>query len=283
MINLIQGTDSWRSFRKGKVTATDIPVIMMESPYTTQLQLFNRKKGYIPEQETTPAMERGSFMEDFARRKFEYATGVSVNPDVVVSKEYPWLMASLDGISSDRKIVVEIKSPGHKDHSEAVMERVPAKYVGQLQCQMVCAEVDTMFYCSFDGNEIWYFRVFRNEDYIKTMLKKGKEFWDRLQNDDPPPETEKDFRVINEVTFDFMGREYVKAKKEREFLQAREEQLKKDLIEFCNDQSSIGGGLKFRKVIRKGSINYNDIVELKNVDLEKYRKDSISFWNITEL
>jgi len=283
MIDLVQGTESWKAFRRGKITATDIPILMMESPYSTPLQLFNRKKGYILDQETTPQMQRGSLMEDFARSKFEYATGVKVKPDVVVSKEYPWLMASLDGISVDNKVVVEIKSPGHKDHSEAIMNKVPVKYFGQLQCQMVCAQVDSMYYCSFDGNEIWYFRVFRNEDYIKVMLKKGKEFYDRMMNDNPPPETEKDFRIINEITFDFMAREYVKVKKEREFIQAREEQLKKDLIDFCNDQSSIGGGLKFRKVIRKGNVQYSDIEELKNVDLEKYRKDSVSFWNITEL
>jgi hypothetical protein len=64
-------------------------------------------------------------------------------------------------------------------------------------------------------------------------------------------------------------------------LQKQEEELRKELIFLSGESNSKGAGISLCQVVRKGSVDYSKIPELKEVDLDKYRKDSISSWRIT--
>ncbi|HUD01287.1 MAG TPA: hypothetical protein VMR37_03105, partial [Rhabdochlamydiaceae bacterium] len=63
-------------------------------------------------------------------------------------------------------------------------------------------------------------------------------------------------------------------------LEEKKETLRKKLIELSADQNCIGGGLKVMKSVMRGRIAYDDIPEIKGVDLEKYRKTSTPMWKI---
>jgi hypothetical protein len=64
-------------------------------------------------------------------------------------------------------------------------------------------------------------------------------------------------------------------------LEALEEQYRKELIKIAGDEDTIGKGLIVRKLERKGTIDYKNIPELQNIDLEKYRTPKTFFWRIT--
>jgi len=48
-----QNTPEWLAFRKGKITASKIPVIMGESPYQTAYGLYLQEKDLAPPTEQT--------------------------------------------------------------------------------------------------------------------------------------------------------------------------------------------------------------------------------------
>ena len=59
------------------------------------------------------------------------------------------------------------------------------------------------------------------------------------------------------------------------------EDLRKQLIFLSGESNSRGSGISLCQVVRKGNVDYAKIPELKGIDLEKYRKGSISSWRIT--
>jgi hypothetical protein len=61
----------------------------------------------------------------------------------------------------------------------------------------------------------------------------------------------------------------------------RERKNREYLIEVAKGRNVQGFGVKAKKIVRKGSINYSDIPELQQISLDKYRKPSIESWRIT--
>ena len=60
-----------------------------------------------------------------------------------------------------------------------------------------------------------------------------------------------------------------------------EADLRKELISLAKGKNTCGGGLKAQKIMRKGSIQYQQIPELEGVDLEQYRDMPSESWRIT--
>jgi hypothetical protein len=66
-------------------------------------------------------------------------------------------------------------------------------------------------------------------------------------------------------------------------LEEEKEYIRLKLIEMSDMQNCNGCGITTCRITKKGSINYSDIPELKEVDLEKYRKPSSQYWKIAIL
>ena len=196
--NLIQGSEEWLAVRKNKIGASDAPIIMGHSPWKTPYQLWCDKLGITRQETSTYPMRRGLKLEGAARLEFQAMTGFHVKPYIGLSKEFDFILASFDGLSDDFKTLVEIKCPGKEDHMTAGMGLVPGKYIFQLQHQMYVAELDSMYYFSYDGNRGELVTVRRDQSLIDLMLKKEKEFWFCLQNFIAPKDTHqfgKDFKL----------------------------------------------------------------------------------------
>jgi hypothetical protein len=63
---------------------------------------------------------------------------------------------------------------------------------------------------------------------------------------------------------------------------ARLEEIHLDkLKELSKEQNSVGSIYRFMMIERKGSIDYASIPELHLVDIEKYRKEPVVSWKLT--
>ena len=62
----------------------------------------------------------------------------------------------------------------------------------------------------------------------------------------------------------------------------REEKLKDQLISLSMEKDSKGGGIKLRKMSRKGNVEVGLIPELWGIDLDTYRKPSTEYWQVSE-
>jgi putative phage-type endonuclease len=173
-LDMKQGSAEWHALRKTKVTATDAAVIMGVSPWKSVKSLLQDKLYSISENIITPKMQRGIDLEPIARDLFNIQTGFLLIPGVVVNG---WAMASLDGISQDHQIILEIKCPGDKDHALALHGQIPEYYYPQLQHQMSVCNLQSMYYFSFDGIDGVTIPVPRDDLYIEKMLIEEKKFY----------------------------------------------------------------------------------------------------------
>ena len=151
-----QGSKEWLQVRRRHIGASDAPVIMGVSPFKTVYELWMEKLG-TGRTSVNAAMQRGLDMEGQAREHFSMMTGIEVKPSASFSRSVEFMMASLDGISSDGLTIVEIKCAGQADHGLAVKGQVPEHYMPQLQHQMAVCEVKELYYFSYDGLTEVYF------------------------------------------------------------------------------------------------------------------------------
>src|SRR5262249_17463509 len=114
IVKLVQGSPEWHEHRKAHRNASETPAVLGCSPWVTRHQLWLQRTGRA-EQQINPAMRRGSELEPVARRAYEQLTGLVFEPLVLVDGEYS---ASLDGITLDGELMLEIKCPVKGTDSE---------------------------------------------------------------------------------------------------------------------------------------------------------------------
>lgn len=279
---LVQGSPEWKALRMNKIGSSDSPVIMGVSPYKTPYMLWEEKLG-LRKVEVNAAMRRGTELEDEARKEFEHLHNVSVFPDVVLSEEYPWAMASLDGIDLDRKIVVELKNVNRHDHQLALDGIVPEKYFPQCQKILLLTKLPFIHYYSHDPLNPATVIVPRDDAYISDLIEKEKEFYRCMCEFDPPPLTDKDYvDMSGDAMWAITCEAYRQAVEKRKAIEEAENALRKDLIEMAQGKNSKGCGIKMTRSIRRGFIQYDKVPQLQGVDLEPYRKPPIESWRIGE-
>jgi putative phage-type endonuclease len=184
-IPITQGSDEWLRFRRSHIGASDAVTIMGLSPWKSPLELYEEKIFQF-EQEENQYMKRGKDLEEAARQAFEEQIGISVFPMVFQSDVYNWMAASMDGITMDHKVAVEIKVPGKTDLRKASEGIISPKYVPQLQHQMYVCELDKIYYFCYSENVSFCLEVKRDDEYIAKLIEKEKEFWHCLTTLKPP-------------------------------------------------------------------------------------------------
>ncbi len=277
---IIQGSAEWLRLRKNYIGASDAPVIMHVSPWKTPYQLWQEKLGLADHDQSNFFTRRGLELEPVARRQFEKLTGLLMFPEVRFSSEKPFIMASLDGIDLEGKHAVEIKCAGPEDHEKALNNQIPEKYYPQLQHQLYVLNLEMIFYFSFNGSEGKIIEVKRDEKYITQLIEMECSFYKLIQDLLAPEMTNRDYVEKKEEQWLATTNRYLCLEAEIEALEKEKNDLKDQLIGLTNGKNCAGGGIKLTQVIRKGMIDYNAIPELRNVNLESYRKAPIASWRI---
>lgn len=274
-LNVKQGSPEWVALRKNFIGASDAPIIMEVSPWTTPNQLWREKMGLITKEETA-AMRRGNELEPIARQKFIEEIGYEVFPVVAVHSTVSFLLASFDGLSESGELAVEIKCPGKEDHEKAMNGIIPEKYIPQLQHQMEVAGLDSMFYFSYNDRSYKILEIEKDTDYFQKLYQKEKAFWECMQNLEEPELIDRDYVKRGDEEWENLAQELKTILK----IEDRKEEIRKRLIALSGGLNSMGGGIKLSKVRRKGTVDYKSIPELSGVNLEKYRKSSIETYRI---
>ena len=65
------------------------------------------------------------------------------------------------------------------------------------------------------------------------------------------------------------------------FLKDRKLTVESNLRELSENKSTELEGYKYNVFTRPGLVDYKSIPELKDLDLDKYRKEEISFWKLS--
>lgn len=281
IVNLEQGSPEWLSWRRTVITATDCSAIMGSNSWVTPYKCWQRKLGLIPEQESNDAMERGKRLEPIARAQFIELFGINMTPVCVESTEYEFLGASLDGISDCRRYILEIKCGGQNLWDMAVKGIIPEYYMHQMQHQLLITGSDKCFYYVFDGNDGICIEVFPDPLFSDMFFTKARAWWRCVAFCEAPMMQEKDYKDMSgNLNWKEDARRYREIEAQIKALEKEKEFLRKNLLDLCDNQASCGNGIKVCKSRTTGKISYDEIPEIKGVDLEKYRKPSTTFWRI---
>ncbi len=275
---LIQGSPEWLELRRKKITSADASAIMGVSKWSSAYKTWLDKLGFGESKQDNFAMQRGRELEPIARELFIKETGIMVVPEVIFSKKYNFMMASLDGIDFSQQVICEIKAPGQVDHQIALDGEVPNHYMPQLNHQMITAGVKKCFYVSFTLESYKILEVYLDQEEAKTLIEKEMEFYNCIQNLIPPPFTEKDYVQRTDIEWISRAEKLKQVAQKRKEMELEEEMIKKELIELSGGLNCQGANVKLSKVIRAGSIDYKAFCDSK--EAEKHRKPSKLYWRV---
>jgi putative phage-type endonuclease len=281
MSQMQQGSPEWHSWRLGGIGGSDAPIVMGVSPWMDLMTLWRIKTGEIVvEDRPNEAMLRGIELEPVARAAYEAATGNIVEPALAIHPEFDWLRASLDGLSFDGDLAIEVKCPGRSSHNEAKEGRVPDVYWPQVQHCLLACGAKRLDYWSFDGTDGVLVPVEPDAAYQLLLLEKEMAFWELVKSKTPPPQAtyEGEFRCTDTELLT-LAATYIQIGDAIE-KQGRElERIKTKLHAASRAAVNIFGPLTVSRT--KGRLNLDQkALEAGGVDLAPYRKRGADYWTI---
>ncbi len=175
-IDVEQRTEEWHNLRRDKIGASACPAIMGESPYATPGDVWDQMV-LGKETKVTPAMQRGTDLEDAARIMFNTFHRTNFEPAVTVSQEFPFMMASLDGIDQNIKKILEIKIPGKTVFQKCLDQEIPEYWKWQIQHQLaVTGYQEAILYVFKEDNGLTFY-IRRDETKIKKLIEAEGDFY----------------------------------------------------------------------------------------------------------
>lgn len=136
---MLQNTEEWLKFRESKIGASEANIIMGVSKFSTRNELLKWKinPSSKPEKDNTYITDKGHRLEEKTRAIIEVKTGLDFPDTVAISKEYDFIMASLDGHNEETNTVLECKYVGKDDFEKVKNNQVLEQYYPQIQQQML--------------------------------------------------------------------------------------------------------------------------------------------------
>lgn len=254
-LHLVQGTPEWHDHRNQYRNASETPAVMGLSPWVSTYQLWELRTGRRI-QEVNFAMKRGSALEPKAREAYEAKTGLVMEPLVMVDGEYS---ASLDGISLSGDLILEVKCPAKGRLSETwrAVEAgsVPEHYYWQVQHQLMVTKADKAHFYAFDDDSstgIWV-EVLPNVEDMDRLQVAWNRFMLHIANDEPPPLSNLDTVVRQDVEWQQAALAYVSAKSLADRAIEAVESTKANLVALSQHSSEKGFGVSVSKYWKASS------------------------------
>ena len=266
-VNIVQGSEEWKQLRLVHITASQTPILMGVDPRRKLFSLYVEKTtGKEPEftdYQQNVIFQLGHEIERAARSWVEVRTGVKFSPAVVISKEYPFLLASLDGMNPSASVIFEAKYVGAAALKDIKSGIIPPHHMVQVQAQLgITGATRCLYFASDESGDSALVEILPEPETFQKIVSAAQEFMKRIEDNNPPeseyftPTGDERFKRLAELHKEF---EALKAQLVQEY--------KEHGKLFCD-------GVKITRTLVKGNVRYADIPELKDVDLEKYRGKS---------
>lgn len=271
IVQLIQGSTEWHEHRRRFRNASETAAVLGVSPWQTPYQLWQIRTGRL-ETTVTAAMRHGSSTEPSARAAYEALTGYVMQPLVVVDGEYS---ASLDGMTFDGDLILEIKCPVKGRESslwEAVKAgNVPEHYYWQVQHQLMVSGAKLAHLYVFDGTEGLLVEIRPESDKWPAIRKAWDAFMYCIALDRPPALTERDTVLRTDAEWQHAAEAYVTLKRAADEAAAKLKTAKEQLVALAQHTNEAGGGVNVVRYWKTGAVEYQRVPQLTGVDLEQYR------------
>jgi putative phage-type endonuclease len=272
VLKLVQGSAEWHAHRAHYRNASESAAVMGLSPFQTPYQLWMVRTGRMEVPVTAP-MRHGSAMEPMARAAYEERTGLVMQPLVLTDEgDYS---ASLDGITLEGDLIVEIKCP-YKGQASALWQsvsvgEVPEHYRIQVQHQLMVAGATLAHLFVYDGTTGLLAEIERDEASMSAIRAAWDVFQKYLDTDTPPPLSDGDTAIRADTPWSEAAVAFLAAKRDVEAADAKLEEVRERLVALCQHPREQGAGVTVTRYWKNGSVEYKRVPELQGVDLDRYR------------
>ena len=229
--------EEWLQLRRTGIGGSDASVIMGKNPYRSILQLWEEKTGKLPVTDNGNEYTYwGNMMEPIIRKEFMNRTGLKVRQKhaMIIHKDYPYLFADVDGIATDErgeKCIFEAKTASQYK-AEQWENGVPEEYVLQVQHYLeVCGMNKAYIAALIGGNRFVFHTIYRDDDLIKELISREKEFWEECVLKEIEPVMDD-----SDATKDYLNEKYSDSIADTIQLQ---ENMKSVLTEYQNIDSKV--------------------------------------------
>jgi putative phage-type endonuclease len=271
IVKLTQGSPEWHQHRQSHRNASETPAVLGISPWLTPYQLWLQRTGRA-EPKVNPAMRRGNELEPRARLAYEQITGLVMEPLVLVDGEYS---ASLDGITLDGELILEVKCPAKGRDSDLwhLVESgdLPEHYFWQVQHQLLVSGARLAHVYVFDGHHGVLLEQMPLPDKWTEIRKGWDAFMQLLELDTPPLLTDGDTVERHDAEWQQAAERVIAAKRLADGAAAELEAARKALTGLATHPSERGAGVCVSRYWKAGAIDYKQVPQLAEVDLEGFR------------
>ena len=303
IVNLLQRSPEWLQWRNEGVTASETPIILGRSPYTTPWRLWAEKTGLVLSEDLSgnPHVQRGIALEPRAREAFEARHDDLILPICAEADHQPRLRASFDGISNagepvelkcpSRKVFEEVRQQG--EHSTAY-----ALYWVQVQHQILVAGSQRGWLVFYHQGELLEFEVTADKAFLVELETKAMAFWEQVvTRKEPPKNPERDCfvpRGESEYRWTALVRQYLDAHTQGSNLDGQLQQVRTDLKRIQDQLLAMMGnyaqadyaGLRIVRYLTTGAVDYRQLLvehlgELEEAALAPYRKQATERVRVT--
>lgn len=188
-----ESREAWLAARRDSIGASESAAALGLCPWKSAYTLWAEKRGLIPPSEETIAMRVGSILEPLVADLYAQHTGrpVEIPPPFTVwaHPNYPFITCTPDRFTyrDDARGPLELKTAGIHRAAEW-REEPPQENQVQHQHQMFVLTMEWGSLAALVGNrEFFSYDFERHDRFIKRMFRGLCEFWERVQDDDPPP------------------------------------------------------------------------------------------------
>ena len=183
--------EEWLVLRRKGIGGSDAAAILGLNPWKTPMDIWLEKTGEFldDEEPVNEKMYWGNVLEDIVAREFMVRTGLKVRRRNAILKhpKHPFMLANVDRLIVGQKAGLECKNIGHysAEHWEA---GVPEYYHTQVQHYMAVTGLPVWYVAVLiGGQEFRYYKITRDNSFIKELIAVESEFWSMVETRTPPP------------------------------------------------------------------------------------------------
>lgn len=179
--------------RLSGVGGSDAPIICGVSKFMAPYELWLIKTRRQEQQDisNSPAVKAGNMLEDAVIKWFEHETGKEITNEnrQLRHKQYPWMLANLDGLVKGESAIFEAKTASSARGWGASNEnKIPEQYLCQIAHYCAVADVERAYIAVLiRGIDFRHYVYERDLSLEREIIEKERYFWEECVLKDNEP------------------------------------------------------------------------------------------------
>lgn len=172
----------WLKERQKGIGGSDVAAILGVSRWKSALDVYNDKVAEEPEEiEENDAIHWGNILEPIVAKEFSNLTGLKIRVEnkILEHPEYKFMKASVDRrVVGKETTLLECKTAHFYKAKEWENDEIPPEYILQCMHYLAVTGYDYMYIAVLiGGSKFIYKKIDRNEELVKIIIDKCKNFW----------------------------------------------------------------------------------------------------------